>query len=112
MSEIIVVAMKYGLSENTLQQIRHIFMQFPEIEQVLLYGSRALGTHHPGSDIDLVFIGLLINDNTISLVNEKLDMLSTPYLFDIGIKYKIKNPELLNHIEKFGIEIYSKSKMF
>lgn len=82
--------LKYGLPENTICQINDVFEQFPEIEQVILYGSRALNTYHQGSDIDLALIGNGINDNTIALINEKLDLLNTPYLFDIAIKNKIK----------------------
>lgn len=45
-----------GLSELD----RHIILEWaarhPEIKQVFLYGSRARGDHHSGSDIDLAVV--------------------------------------------------------
>jgi predicted nucleotidyltransferase len=49
--------MIYGLQEKTIQAIRNIFSRFPEVEKVLLYGSRAKGNFRNGSDIDLCMVG-------------------------------------------------------
>ena len=42
-----------GLSPHELDFIRGVFHRFPAISEVVLYGSRAKGTHRPESDIDL-----------------------------------------------------------
>ena len=45
--------MRFGLTENTIEQINSVFVTHHEIEQVIIYGSRAKGTYKTGSDLDL-----------------------------------------------------------
>lgn len=99
-----------GLSELTINQINTVLSLFPAVEKAILYGSRAKGHFRPGSDIDLVLIGSLIDLSIISHIKEKFESLNTPYLFDISIKHHIKNAALLEHIEKYGIEVFMKAK--
>jgi hypothetical protein len=49
--------MDFGLPKLTIEQIRVCFSKYPDIEWVKIYGSRALSTYHPGSDVDLAFCG-------------------------------------------------------
>ena len=58
--------MNSGLTESTTAQIRDVFSKHPEIDQVILYGSRAKGNYKPGSDIDLTLIGSSITQNVLS----------------------------------------------
>ena len=51
--------MKYGLKESYIQQIQFVFAEYPAIEKVILYGSRAKGNYRNGSDIDLTLVGKL-----------------------------------------------------
>jgi len=44
---------KFGLKAKHIAAIRNAFRQYPSIEQVVLYGSRAKGNYRTGSDIDL-----------------------------------------------------------
>ena len=41
----------FGLEEDDIKAIRSIFAARPEIESVIVYGSRARGDFKPGSDI-------------------------------------------------------------
>ena len=50
--------MSFGLTEDTVNKIRGVFAQYPQVTEVILYGSRAKGTHHNGSDIDLALKGV------------------------------------------------------
>jgi predicted nucleotidyltransferase len=45
--------MNYGLDDASIKRIQEVFARFPQVEEVLLYGSRAMGNFRPGSDIDL-----------------------------------------------------------
>jgi predicted nucleotidyltransferase len=38
--------------------MRSVFRRVPAIREVVLYESRAKGTHRPGSDIDFALVGL------------------------------------------------------
>ena len=49
--------MKYGLSDQVITKIIDVFTKFPEVKEVILYGSRAKGNYKRGSDIDLAIKG-------------------------------------------------------
>ena len=48
--------MKFGLKESDIELIKKVFSNYPEVEKVILYGSRAKGTYKPASDIDLTLL--------------------------------------------------------
>lgn len=100
--------MKFGLKEQTINKIIKVFQSFPEIEQVILYGSRAKGTNKPGSDIDLTIKGKELNLQLINKIDLELDDLLLPYTFDLSIYNQIDNHELLEHIKRVGKEFYHK----
>ena len=77
--------MNSGLTESTTAQIRYVFSKHPEIDQVILYGSRAKGNYKPGSDIDLTLIGSGITQNVLSQIQSEFDMGPLPYRFDLSI---------------------------
>ena len=96
-----------GLNENIIQQICSVLPSFPQVDAAVLYGSRAKGNYKPGSDIDLTLKGNfdLSILNSISL---KLDDLYLPYMFDLSIHHHINDPDMIDHISRVGIELYSK----
>ena len=47
----------FGLKSELLLQLTAVFHTHAEVDSVVLYGSRAKGTYHPGSDIDLSIMG-------------------------------------------------------
>jgi predicted nucleotidyltransferase len=100
--------MKFGLKEQTINKIIKVFQSFPEIEQVILYGSRAKGTNKPGSDIDLTIKGKNLNLQLINKIDLELDDLLLPYTFDLSIYNQIDNNELLEHIKRVGKDFYIK----
>ena len=102
--------MKYGIKDNILDSIRRIFSKYHKIEKVLLYGSRAKGNYKNGSDIDLTLVGENLSIQDLNKIHWELDELDLPYHFDISIYNKIKNNELIDHINRVGITIYEKNK--
>ncbi|MCX6148824.1 MAG: nucleotidyltransferase domain-containing protein [Candidatus Kapabacteria bacterium] len=98
--------MTYGLKEDTINKIHSVFILFPEIEKVLIYGSRAKGNFRNGSDIDLTLFGHNLDYILLNKIKSLLDDLNTPYLIDISIYDKIKSDELLDHINRIGKEFY------
>lgn len=104
----------YGLKHKDLAEILGVFARFPAISSVLLYGSRAKGNYHAGSDIDLT----LTTDDTLNQdssdllfdVIEALDNLDLIYGFDVSLYRHIDNDSLKEHIQRVGIEIYSVEK--
>jgi predicted nucleotidyltransferase len=98
--------MRFGLKEDTIQNIQHVFAAFPEVEQVIIYGSRAKGNYKPGSDIDITLKGEKLNLSVINRLSLKLDDLMLPYIFDTSIFKQISNPDLIDHIKRIGIVFY------
>jgi predicted nucleotidyltransferase len=99
----------YGLNEKLLIQIKHVFSNYPEIEKVILYGSRAKGNFKPGSDIDLTLITSHKNFQKLNQLKNDLDDLNSPYTFDVSLNSDIDNQNLLDHINRVGIIFYLKS---
>jgi predicted nucleotidyltransferase len=103
--------MQYGLAENIVFKINHIFEQYPAIEKAIIYGSRAKGNFKASSDIDIVLKGNDINIQLLSRVTLKLDDLLLPYKFDLSIYNHIVNPELLDHIDRVGQTLWDINRM-
>ncbi|MFZ4463698.1 MAG: nucleotidyltransferase domain-containing protein [Bacteroidales bacterium] len=100
--------MKYGLPENTINVIHQVFVLFPEVEKVLMYGSRAKGNFKNGSDIDLSLVGEKLTLSLQNKIESAIDALLLPYTFDFSIFHQISNPDLISHIERVGIVFYQK----
>ncbi|RJP85917.1 MAG: nucleotidyltransferase domain-containing protein [Desulfobacteraceae bacterium] len=100
--------MKFGLTDETIEQINGVFSRHPQIEEAIIYGSRAKGNYRNGSDIDLTLSGIGLNLDVITQLSLELDDLLLPYSFDISIYQQISNPDLLKHIQRVGIVFYKK----
>ena len=57
-----------------------LLMQQPGLEQVLLYGSRAMGRHHSGSDVDLCLVAPSLQLEDLLLLGARLDDLLLPWM--------------------------------
>ncbi len=101
--------MNYGLKDNAIDQIRQVFARYPELEKVLLYGSRAKGNFKPGSDIDLTCIGEHLTQSILNKIENDIDDLLLPYTFDISILKHISNPDFIAHVNRVGIVFYQAS---
>lgn len=95
-----------GLTYDEILAINKIFSKYPQIEEVILYGSRAKGNFKNTSDIDLSLVGKEIDLSLQTDIEFDLDDLMLPYKFDISIYDRISNPELLDHIKKVGKKFY------
>jgi predicted nucleotidyltransferase len=99
--------MKWGLSLETLTQLQSVFKKFPQIEEVILYGSRAKGNFRTSSDIDLTLKGQKLNLRILAQIEEQIDDLLLPYGVDLSILDEIQNPELIEHIRVCGQRFYT-----
>ena len=103
--------MNHGLPESTVERIQGVLAQFPEVEKAVLYGSRAKGTHRPGSDIDLTLCGNSLGHTQLTRIDEALDDLLLPYKIDLSEMASLTHPALLDHIRRVGMVFYEKSAM-
>lgn len=101
----------HGLTDNTIKELKNIFASYTAIEKIVLYGSRAKGTQRDGSDIDLTFFGKELTLAIIYEIEEKIEELNLPYLFDISLFSHIDNKNLVEHIERVGKVFYEKNNL-
>lgn len=97
-----------GLDTHELQQMIDRFAKFDWLDEVILFGSRAKGTHREGSDIDLAIKGEKLTLAHHHELAEMLENLWLPYKFDIVLYEYIDEPALIDHIQRVGIKLYSK----
>lgn len=67
-----------------------------------------MGNYKPGSDIDLTLKGHDLNLKLLNKISCDLDELLLPYTFDLSIYCHIKNPGLIDHIERVGLVFYKR----
>jgi predicted nucleotidyltransferase len=96
----------YGLSDETINSVRNILATIPEIEEAVIYGSRARGDNKPTSDIDIALKGQHLTIKHVALLDEKLDYLYLPLFFDTCILADLKNQDLIDNIGRNGKVIY------
>ncbi len=102
-------ATRYGLKESHIAIMQDIFKQYSKVDRVILYGSRAKGNYRPNSDIDLTLQGEQLNYSDLVAIENALDDLLLPYTIDLSIYRQIEDPDLMEHIERVGLEFYAKS---
>ncbi|MEO5334439.1 MAG: nucleotidyltransferase domain-containing protein [Magnetococcus sp. YQC-5] len=98
--------MNTGLSVATLDKICSVFARFPQLEKVVLYGSRAKGTFKSGSDIDLTLYGPALSPDTLARIDTELDDLLLPYTMDLSLFDTLDHVELREHIDRVGVVLY------
>lgn len=103
--------MKYGLTEKQINEIRDILASYQEVEQAILFGSRAIDSFKEASDVDIAIIG----DKCDLLLSAKIkdhleDETYLPFFFDIIAYNTIKSPELKNHIQTKGKIIFQRKE--
>ena len=94
------------LQPAELELVRSVLRRHPEVHSATLFGSRAKGTHHERSDVDLALSGELGLLGAEAIAAE-LEELPLPYRFDVQALEQITLAPLLEQIERVGVVIYS-----
>ena len=101
--------MRYGLRDSDIDCITEAIRKIDEIEEGILFGSRAKGNYKRGSDVDLAIKGDCITFDTVShlsyWLNEESPM---PYFFDVVRYETINNPKLVERIDRVGVSLFSR----
>lgn len=101
--------MHFGLVDSVIDKIGQVLAAHPEVEQAVLYGSRAKGNYRDGSDIDLTLYGDGLDHRLLMDLTEELDDLLLPYMIDLSIFADLKHDALKEHIERVGKVFYTRS---
>lgn len=91
--------------ENVYEQIINFSKEF-QTKKVVLFGSRARGTNHEKSDIDIAIYGCKEFDKLKDKIDEELWSLLGVDIINMDSKYI--SDELIKEIEKDGVVLYEK----
>ena len=99
----------YGLTDKSYKELLEILASIPEIEEVLIYCSRARGDYWRASDVDLSIKGKNVVRHTLAVLNDKLYESHIPQIFDTHIYSKIKSQSFKDNVNQDGKLIYRKT---
>ena len=92
---------RFGLDSKDIDRIVGVLKRYGQVQEAVIYGSRAQGTYRPGSDIDMTLRGNL-DWETFSRLENELDDLLLPYEIDLSLYEQIDNLELKTQINQTG----------
>ncbi len=93
-----------GLKDRYRKEIIRILSKNPRVERIVLFGSRAMGTFTPESDIDIVLYGDDLSLTDLAQLKQALEETTIPQKVDLLLAKDIEKKELLEHIKKYGVE--------
>jgi predicted nucleotidyltransferase len=95
--------MMFGLQDRDFAEMQRIFDKYPEIEEIIIFGSRAMGNYKKGSDVDLAVKGKNLSGAVIREIEFELnEETQIPYFFDVLQYEALTNEKLRKHIDEFG----------
>lgn len=100
-----------GITDANWKEIKSAIAGFPEVEEVILYGSRSMGTFHSGSDIDLAIKSKNLEFKEFLNLHIALENLGLLQDFDLVDMNKITNPDLIDHINRKGKVVFQRDKV-
>ncbi|MGA2298847.1 MAG: nucleotidyltransferase domain-containing protein [FCB group bacterium] len=100
--------MSFGFTEKQFNIILGIISKYSEIEEAIIFGSRADGTNKEASDVDIAIkcsaLGFHIRARLLTDFEES----SLPFFFDVVDFNGNRNEKLKGHIDNFGKVFYKK----
>lgn len=100
-----------GFQQSDLAIIVSVLQKYPEVDEAVLFGSRAKGNYKTGSDVDIALKGEHLTAEITSNISYQLnEETPLPYKFDVLNYHVISNTDLKEHIDRVGIRFFSVSK--
>ena len=96
----------FGLPERTINELLDCFEKNPNVEKVMVYGSRAKGNYRRGSDIDLAVWAKEARD--VHKLRWDLEELPTPYMFDVTDYKNLTHEGMKKSIDTDGKLFYQR----
>ena len=104
--------MAFGLEQHILDKIISVFEANARVDKAYVFGSRAKGNYRPDSDIDIAIKGIAITLDDILKMSMAFEDKGIKNEIDLIDYTTIKEPALLEHIDRVGIEVYSSWKEY
>lgn len=101
------VDIDHGLTPRQINMLREALAPHAaKIVKVGLFGSRAQGTHRPGSDIDLVIFGNP-DERALREIGWSLEESLLPFFVDVLVYDKIDSERLRAHIDLVFLPLFT-----
>lgn len=98
----------YGLSNIVIEDLQKVFKSHSNIDEVIIFGSRAKGNYSEGSDIDLAIKGDNISFNQLMDIHVQIEELELLYKVDLVDYNKYAASPVAAHIDRVGKVFYKK----
>lgn len=93
---------KFGLKDRHYEELKALYFLYPNIEEIIIFGSRARGDYKERSDIDIAIKGNL-SKLDIAMIREQLEESRIPYMVDVIEYNKIVDKNFKEEIDRDGI---------
>lgn len=100
--------MKFGLEQHIIDNLLSVFEQHSKVDKAFVFGSRAKGNYRPDSDIDIAIKGQDLHTDDIIAMSVAFEENGITHKIDLINYHSIKEPDLKEHIDRVGIEFYSR----
>ena len=104
--------MTFGLEQHIIDKIISVFEANAKVDKAYVFGSRAKGNYRPDSDIDIAIKGIDITLDDILKMSVAFEDKGIKNKIDLIDYTSIKEPALQEHIDRVGIEFYSRWKEY
>ncbi len=94
--------------ELVRQRLIPLLSRQPGLEAVWLFGSRAMGRHQRGSDIDLCLEGAQLSHRDRLQLMAAVDELLLPWRIDLVLRHELP-PDLEAHVQRVGRCLWRRS---
>jgi len=98
--------MNDGLTASQRQAICEVLAGFAQVERAVLFGSRAMGTWSPASDIDLALFGDLLTLEDEARIAARIEDIGLPVTVDLLRHATIQSEALREHVARHGESFY------
>ena len=95
----------YGIKQEIWDKLLAILHSLPQVQDIVLFGSRAKGNFKPGSDIDLCIKGSDISPPDLNRLLREMDDLDLPWEIDLLHYESLSDPAVKEHIDRMGISL-------
>lgn len=99
-----------GLPDEATAQLLERISRHQAVIRVVLYGSRALGRHHSGSDIDLSLEAPGMGLGELLELGAELDDLLLPWQVDLQMFHRLDHAPLQDHIARVGRVLWKRAE--
>ena len=98
--------MRFGLSDTVISELQGVCRRHQNIQELLIFGSRAKGNYRERSDLDVAAIGNNLDYNQLLSILIEIDDLELLYQVDLLDYQKHADTPIGEHIDRVGQVFY------